>query len=54
MSIAALITEGVGPGGSVPYILTGGLDVGDEPDPGNRWTPVTVDTQDWTPVPINY
>lgn len=28
MSIAALITQGIGPGGSVPYLLTGGLDIG--------------------------
>lgn len=28
MSIAALITLGVGPGGTVPYVLTGGLGIG--------------------------
>ena len=28
MSIAALITQGIGPGGSVKYLLTGGLDLG--------------------------
>ena len=28
MSIAALITQGIGPGGSVKYLLTGGLDMG--------------------------
>jgi hypothetical protein len=30
MSIAALITEGVGPGGSITYLLTGGLDIGQQ------------------------
>jgi hypothetical protein len=29
MTIAALITQGIGPGGSVPYLLTGGLDLGE-------------------------
>lgn len=28
MSIRALITEGVGPGGSIKYLITGGLDIG--------------------------
>ena len=27
MSVAALITQGIGPGGSVLYLLTGGLDI---------------------------
>lgn len=31
MTIAALITEGIGPGGSVLYALTGGLDIGATP-----------------------
>lgn len=31
MSIAALITEGVGPGSSIKYTLTGGLDIGGAP-----------------------
>lgn len=33
MSIAALITEGIGPGGSVKYLLTEGLDIGAPPVP---------------------
>lgn len=31
MSIPGLITEGIGPGGSVLYVLTGGLDIGAAP-----------------------
>lgn len=27
MTIAALITEGIGPGGSIKYVMTGGLDI---------------------------
>lgn len=33
MTIAALITEGIGPGGTVTYVLTGGLDLGTAPPP---------------------
>lgn len=36
MSVRALVTEGIGPGGSVLFALTGGLDIGAAP------TPVTV------------
>lgn len=31
MSVRAIITEGIGPGGSVLYLLTGGLDIGATP-----------------------
>lgn len=31
MTIAALITEGIGPGSAVKFILTGGLDIGAKP-----------------------
>lgn len=33
MSIAALITEGIGPGGTIPFLLTGGLGAGVAPPP---------------------
>ena len=33
MSIAAIITEGIGPGGSVKYIMTLGYDIGSIPPP---------------------
>ena len=43
MTIAAIITEGVGPGGTVPFLLTGGLGIGKAPivvldghDPGEK------------------
>jgi len=41
MTIAALITEGIGPGGTVPLLLTGGLDQGVKPP-----DIITVDTHD--------
>ena len=31
MTVAALITEGIGPGGSIPFLLTGGLAQGQSP-----------------------
>lgn len=33
MSIRAIITEGIGPGGSVKYIMTLGFDIGSTPVP---------------------
>lgn len=39
MTIAALITEGIGPGSAIKFVLTGGLDLGAVPT-------VTVDTHD--------
>lgn len=39
MSIASLITLGIGPGSAIKYVITGGLSVGNA-------APVTVDTHD--------
>lgn len=33
MTVAALITQGIGPGSSITYVLTGGLDIGAAPEP---------------------
>lgn len=40
MTIAALITEGIGPGGSIKFVLTGGLDLGAAPSPTPTPTPI--------------
>lgn len=49
MSIAALITEGIGPGGSIPYLLTEGLDIGTPAPPtapvGGHWGPPLTKAQ---------
>jgi hypothetical protein len=42
MAIAALITEGIGPGGSVLYIMTGGLSIAEVDAP-------TVSTTSYNP-----
>lgn len=57
MTIAALIIEGIGPGGSIKYVMTGGLDISSTIP--SRWTPAPAaignwvktidDTQIWTP-----
>ena len=47
MSIRALITEGVGPGGSLLYLLTGGLNIGAA---AAIWTPVTASSDTWAAV----
>lgn len=31
MTVAALVTQGIGPGSSITYLLTGGLDIGTPP-----------------------
>lgn len=49
MSIAALVTGGIGPGATIPLLLTGGLGIGDAP--ADIWTPVTPAAGVWTAVP---
>jgi hypothetical protein len=41
MTIAALITEGIGPGGSILYVMTGGLDIGAFVDIWTKDAPLT-------------
>ena len=45
MSIAALITEGIGPGGSILYAMTGGLAIGIVLNP---WSPEAGASGTWT------
>ncbi len=58
MSIAAIITEGIGPGGSVKYALTLGFDLGagpigpwtDNSGPSSNWTPNSSGSNVWTDI----
>jgi hypothetical protein len=49
MSIAALITQGIGPGGSVLYALTGGLDIGVAVDTGPSGHLIRRTRRRWKP-----
>lgn len=40
-----LITLGIGPQGSIKYLMTGGLDIGEEAD---IWTPVSPAGGTWS------
>jgi hypothetical protein len=42
-----LITLGIGPQGSVKFIMTGGLEIGEA---AAVWTPIAPATTVWTPV----
>lgn len=46
MTIAALITEGIGPGGSIKYVMTGGLDISSTIP--SIWTPTTPAVTAWS------
>lgn len=40
--IAALIVQGIGPGGSVKFLLTGGLDIGTAPAVMSQSSPLFI------------
>lgn len=48
MTIAALITEGIGPGGSIKYVMTGGLDISSTIP--SIWTPAVIASGNWAPT----
>jgi hypothetical protein len=57
MSIAALITEGIGPGGSVLYVMTGGLSIGafvdvwtNDSPAATTWSSDTASSGVWTDI----